>query len=277
MNGRQTTLTDKATIKCKKCGHELPADAAFCDRCGAPVPSRKAEPETAAKPERRGAKKAVIIAAAVIIAVAAIIAIFAAASHTGNERTDKGETTEERLAKMSSRITPEMYEQLEFGMTYDDVVALFGEEGAEEYHDRRYIWPGEYFDADEGSDYYYSQPRVTLEFSDNKRLIEIKEYDVLDGREIYEAEAEGKTSSVVVNDEILSSMKNRMSYREIADILGAEGVLKESESDKSGYEMKNYEWKYVTEGEESSYERSLDIAFYNDKARRNNWDIWGAE
>ena len=269
-------MTDKETIRCRICGQELPADAAFCDRCGAPVPAKKKAVQHEEAPAGRGSRKKAVIAAAVIIIAAAAVIIVSAAVHIKDRNDDRDyESSEDRVFSMSSRITPEMYEQLEFGMTYDEVVGLFGEEGTEEYHDRRYVWPGEYFDAEAGSSYYYSQPRVTLEFSDNKRLIEIKEYKVLDGREIYEAEQEGRTSHVSVNEDILASMRNRMSYSEIAGILGAEGVLKESESDRSGYQMKEYEWKYVMEGEENSYEKTLDIVFYNDKARRSDWDIWG--
>lgn len=123
----------------------------------------------------------------------------------------------------------------------------------------------------------YRQPYIELIFGSKNTLTDISEKRVLDGREIYEAKAEGRKALVTVNDEILSSMKERMSYREIADILGADGVLIDSESDKSGYEMKQYEWTYIDEDNMGTYEYGLYVTFYNDEARRNPTDIWGED
>lgn len=265
-------MTEKITVKCKKCGHELPPDAQFCDNCGERVaPVKKEQPAPKAAAGREHAKA--IAAAAGVLAVLLLITAFVFISNRiGPDRDEDGtETVEEQLAKMSSRVTPELYEQLDFGMSYDEVRDLIGEEGTMRY-EGRYIWPGEYFDD---ADYVYDAPRIELEFSDSMKLIGIREYDVLLGKEIYEAKKEGRESRVSVNEETFASMRNRMSYREIADILGAEGVLQQAESDKSGFDMKTYEWKYVMEGEESSYARSLDISFYGDKARRSSWDEWG--
>ncbi len=265
-------MTEKITVKCKKCGHELPPDAQFCDNCGERVaPVKKEQPAPKAAAGREHAKA--IAAAAGVLAVLLLITAFVFISNRiGPDRDEDGtETVEEQLAKMSSRVTPELYEQLDFGMSYDEVRDLIGEEGTMRY-EGRYIWPGEYFDD---ADYVYDAPRIELEFSDSMKLIGIREYDVLLGKEIYEAKKEGRESRVSVNGETFASMRNRMSYREIADILGAEGVLQQAESDKSGFDMKTYEWKYVMEGEESSYARSLDISFYGDKARRSSWDEWG--
>ena len=266
-------MTEKITVKCRKCGHELPPDAQFCDNCGeraAPVKKEQLPPE-----DRTGRRRTKAIAAAAgILAVLLLITAFVfVPKRTGPARDgDETETTEEQLAKMSSRVTPELYEQLDFGMSYDEVKELIGEEGAMRY-EGRYIWPGEYFDE---AGYVYDVPRIELGFSENMKLIDIKEYDVLLGSEIYEAKKEGRESRVTVNEEMLASMKDRMSYREIADILGAEGVLTEAGSDKSGHDRKIYEWKYVMEGEEDPYARTLDISFYDDKARRGSWDVWGS-
>ena len=265
-------MTEKITVKCKKCGHELPPDAQFCDNCGervAPVKKEQPSPKAAAGREHT---KAIAAAAGILAVLLLITAVVFVSNRISSARdADETETAEEQLAKMSSRVTPELYEQLDFGMSYDEVKDLIGEEGTMRY-EGRYIWPGEYFDE---ADYDYNAPRIELGFSDSMKLIDIKEYDVLLGKEIYEAKKEGRESRVSVNEETLASMRNRMSYREIADILGAEGVLQEAESDKSGYDMKTYEWKYVMEGEENSYARSMDISFYGDKARRSSWDEWG--
>ena len=265
-------MTEKTTVKCKKCGNELPPGAQFCDNCGERVaPVKKEQPATKPAAGREHAKA--IAAAAGVFAVLLLITAFVFVSNrTGSAReADETETTEEQLAKMSSRVTPELYEQLDFGMSYDEVKDIIGEEGTMRY-EGRYVWPGEYFDD---ATYVYDAPRIELEFSDSMKLIGIKEHDVLLGKEIFEAKKEGRESRVTVNEDTLAAMRNRMSYREIADILGAEGVLTEAESDKSGYDKRTYEWKYVMEGEDSSYARSLDISFYGDKARRSDWDEWG--
>lgn len=271
-------MTKENAVKCKKCGQELPPGSAFCDNCGAPVGKRKKTSKEAINDRLR--RETVIKVAAVFLFVIVITAVPIIIGARNEKDAVEEESFEDKFARMDSRITPEMYEKLEFGMNSDDVVDLFGEEGTEEYS-RSYVWPGEYADQTRNSDddfyYYYKDPRVRLQFSDNNNLIEIHEFNILDGKEIYEARAEGRVSRVTVNDEILASMKNRMSYREIADILGAEGVLVESESDRSGETEKTYEWEYVFEGNEEAYGRNLSIIFYNDKAHRNSWDEWGKE
>lgn len=263
-------MTEKITIKCKNCGRELPPGAQFCDSCGARVtPEIKRQPPSA---EKAGGSRVKAVAAAGIIVLLAVIisAVFISNRIDTARDADETEAAEKRFAAMESRITPEQYGKLDFGMSYEEVTDLLGEEGTQQYS--RYLWPGEYFDE---AEYVYDAPRIELEFGDNMKLIGIKEYNVLLGKEIYEAKKEGRVSQVTVNDEVLASMRNRMSYREIADILGAEGVLEEAESDKSGFDRKQYVWRYVKEGENSSYGRYLSISFYNDKARRSDYDEWG--
>lgn len=266
--------TKEYTVKCKKCGHELPVDAAFCDKCGEPVTKITHKEVSAKANKRRELMKPIIITVIGCALVALVFIISAYNSRQSGDADDYNESPDQQFANMESRITPEQYEQLEFGMTYDEVTALLGEEGTHRYG-RVYIWPGEY-SGDTPEYYGYNSTMLTLEFSDHNHLIEIKELNIIDGREIYEIPEEDRMVSVVVNEEMFSSMKNRMSYRQIADILGAEGALTESESDKSGFERKTYAWKYVMEGSENSYERILSINFYKDKAERNSWDEWGA-
>ena len=272
-------MTKENTVKCKKCGHELPSGSAFCDNCGAPVGKRKKPVDEAINDRLR--RETIIKVASVFLFVIVITAVPIIIGARNEKAAVDEENFEDKFAGMESRITPEMYEKLEFGMKYEEVVELLGEEGTEEYS-YSYVWPGEYADqARNDEDYYYynyyNEPRVRLRFSDNNNLIEIHEYNILDGKEIYEAKSEEKVSRVTVNEKIFASMKNRMSYREIADILGAEGVLVESESDRSGESEKTYEWEYVFEGSEDAYGRNLSIVFYNDKAHRNSWDEWGKE
>lgn len=269
-------MTKEISIRCNKCGHKLPPGSVYCDKCGAAVPKNtKVEERIAKRGAGREFAKAISFCLAIVfIGVGILIGI--ASGSSGSNKTDFAEKRAS-FAEMKTRVTPEMYEQIEFGMTYDEAKALLGGEEGMDYYDYRneYMWPGEYYDTTRD---FYDNPSISLKFSDSGNLIEISESRVLDGKEIYEAKAANKQSVIVISEEKLAELKERMSYREFADILGAEGVLIDSESDKAGFSSKTYEWKYSMEGDtENSYKKSLLVHFYGDKAERNSWDIWGAE
>lgn len=258
-------------ITCRKCGHKLPPGSVFCDKCGEPVVKKLARKQDAGTKDNASKGKMMIAAAiALILVVFALIMAFSPGSREKARDENSPETYEERISAMTSRVTPEQYEKLDFGMSYEEVVALLGEEGAGRYSDE-YVWPGEYFDR---AEYTYDAPRVELRFGHTQKVIEIKEYNVLDGAEIYNTK-KADEEELILDDEKLSSLRARMSYAEIAEIIGRDGVLIESYSDKTGNETKTYRWKYYDGNESSSYEKDLTITFFNDKADRNKWDEWG--
>ena len=265
----------KLTITCKKCGHELPAGSTFCDKCGAQV-TKTGKVKPAGREKAKGKKSNIgfiVVAGIVIFVIALMVSLMTTSKNdvTSDLEEDPYESFDDRLAKMTSRVTPEMYEQIEFAMDYDDVVALLGEEGAQNYGNH-YAWPGEYFDM---AEYTYEAPRVEVEFGHTMKVIGISEHNVIHGKEIYETKtSEDLDPDLHISDEQLKSMKGRMSYREIADIIGEEGRLKEANSEKNGNESKTYEWRYI-KGGESGYPTTLNITFYDDKAMRSKYDEWG--
>ena len=276
MNGDSNILNEGAKVKCKKCGHELPVDAVFCDSCGAPVKKTvNRDAGTGGKKADTGLWKGLLVTGAALLLVVVVLAIGISNSSGKNDSSGytEREIREHNFSEMSSRVTPEQYNQLEFTMTIEEVTELLGEEGTE-YHSNRYIWPGEYYSSEQD---FYKCPMLKLTFSDNGNLIEIEERNILDGREVYEAPTMKEMPRLTLSEDVLSSMKNRMSYREIADILGEEGALRESTSKRNIYSSKTYEWKYVMEDEKNPFDKILDIEFNNDKARQDAWSIWGKE
>ena len=266
-------MTREITIKCKKCGNELPAGATFCDKCGEPVSKnrKKAAKTKSSTAASKGKRKVFVIAAIILLAVIYVSTITNNRPAMREKPADESyETFDVRLSAIKSRVSPELYEQLDFGMSYEEVVALIGEEGAKEYGNT-YVWPGEYFDMTEQ---VYNAPRIKLGFGHSMKLINIEEHGVLCGDEIYKNNSSEQNEVVLTADQ-LASMKGRMSYREIADIIGAEGVLTQAESEKNGSERKTYEWRYQLDCEKNPYTKLLRINFYNDKAERNDWDEWG--
>ena len=266
----------KVTITCKNCGHELPAGSTFCDKCGERVTKkRKLSPDSHTERQSSNSKAGFLMVLGIVLLVFAYMISFITTGKndvTRDIEVDTAESFEDRLAKMTARVTPEQYEQIEFGMDYDEVVALLGEEGAKNYGSR-YTWPGEYFDM---SEYTYDAPAVEVEFGHTMKVIGISEHNVVLGKEIYEGtkSSEDLDPDLHISEEQLKAMKGRMSYREIADIIGEEGRLKDARSEKNGSESKNYEWRYI-KGGESGYPTSLFITFYDDKAQRSKYDEWG--
>ena len=262
----------KVTITCKNCGHELPAGSSFCDKCGEKVANRKKFEESNEKKNASGNSKIAFIAGVgiALIILSFMISFISGSKHDVMEGLEQSqETLEDRLSAMSCRVTPELYEQIEFGMDYDEVVALLGEEGAKDYGNN-YEWPGEYFDM---AEYVYDAPTIRVEFGHTMKAIGISEHNVICGEKVYGSKRPEETD-LIMTDEKLSSMKARMSYREIADIIGAEGRLTDASSDKSGSDTKRYEWVYIR-SEGDTYPTWLDITFYNDKAQRSKYDEWG--
>ena len=282
--------------KCKNCGSKLPEGAVFCDMCGEPVARRKeavVESRTESKDvgsgkqtkkkwrnvnEERSRKRiglavGVIVAAVVVIGAVIGIAAIYDSRNIADEHTDAPKNIKENLPAMDSRVTVEQYEALKFGMTYDEVVELLGEEGGRpEYsYGNDCTWPGEYYD--EGCFYEDDRPRINLQFSEDWRLIGMEEINVIDGRTIRDNLTERTTARVEVNEKTIDSIKKGTAYTEVTGILGAEGILTNSESDNSGHDTRTYTWEYLGKDYYGKDEyKELKIIFNNGKAAEIDYD-----
>ena len=265
MMGRQSILTNMRTIKCKKCGNDMPAGSLYCDKCGASLSRRrineKDEVREYATRQKKSYKTILFLAASVCVLVFVFIGI-----RNTEEREVVGSPSE-NLPKINIRVTPAQYNQLSYGMTYDEVVELLGDEGLLLYKkSNNYMWPGEFYDDEVFEDNFY-KPTTELVFSDNHKLIEIRERNLIDASEIRANRMKKDVNPVIISDDMIPKLKERMSYSEFVEVLGAEGLLMDSSSDKNGNDSKKYIWKFRMEiAKDSDFDYTLEIEFNNDKA-----------
>ena len=259
-------MIDEKTIKCKKCGNEMPAGSLFCDKCGAALSKRaggemNAHNKVEQLRQKRASRKRIIVTAAIVLCMILLFSILP------TQCNDRDVYPEEQLPKISVRVTPEQYEKLSYGMTHDEVVDFLGEDGVCMYEGSEiYMWPGILYD-DEAFEYYYDKPNIELQFSKNGNLVEIEEHNLIKAEEIAANRKKENGQPIVLSQEIRQKMKKRMSYAEIVEILGAEGLLIESESDKKGTLKERYRWSYKEDPEDNtSFYYNLEISFNNDKA-----------
>lgn len=148
----------------------------------------------------------------------------------------------------NNKISTDSYEQLETGMTYDEVKSLIGNAGnkllqvtSDENSAERYQWITK---DGEGT--------VLLSFEDGK-LISISQAGMETG------------GSVSLSDEVKKEIKSDMSYKEVTSVLGEKGILL-SETLQNGTTSKLYEWKDSNSG------KSFSIVFVEDKLRSYNFN-----
>ena len=148
----------------------------------------------------------------------------------------------------NNKISTDSYEQLETGMTYDEVKSLIGNAGnkllqvtSDENSAERYQWITK---DGEGT--------VLLSFEDGN-LISISQAGMETG------------GSVSLSDEVKKEIKSDMSYKEVTSVLGEKGVLL-SETLQNGTTSKLYEWKDSNSG------KSFSIVFVEDKLRSYNFN-----
>ena len=199
------------TKKCKHCQSDIPKKAKVCPVC---------------RKKQGGKLKWIII---IIIALFIIGSIGGKKSDdsTTQESSSTSTSTESTSspAKEVTGLTEEKYDSIQTGMTYDEVVAIIGEDGENIFETEIgcvktviYKW--------EASE---SWGNATITFSDGK-VVNKAQFGVSSG------------DNVEITIEQYNSVETGMTYDEVVALFGGEGSLL-SESDVAGYTAKIYMWE----------------------------------
>lgn len=248
-------------MKCSRCGSEMKIKNvkvdtdiygnpiynkyAYCYTCR--IKKNLGQQKTLIKhPHKRKRKKKKIIIALILILILIIgITTFFFIKNSKEKQAPNKNTVVTSTG--NNKISTESYEQLETGMTYDEVKNLIGNAGnkllqvtSDENSTERYQWITK---DGEGT--------VLLSFEDGK-LISISQT----GME--------NIGNVSLSEKIKKEIKSDMSYKEVASVLGEKGLLL-SETLQDGTTSKLYEWK------DSNSDKSFSIVFVDDKLRSYNF------
>ena len=279
---------------CKKCGAEIPESAAYCDICGAPCSKRlrvreisgsgesakgKAAGDKAKSAKNRERRR--VILRRILLAfgiVFGLLVVFAVVSERISDIRYEKRQQRHDLTGWETMITPEAYEQIDIGMTYEEVRDIVGGEGKKTEEDEyavTYAWPGEYymdqykglvsveFRKDRYSDDGTSAPSVDM----------IEEDSVVNGREIYEtdrkieAQRYSDLDTPVVTKAQVGQLSEGMSYEQVCEIFGGEGELHRSTTWKyetRTTEYKEYVWKCKYGGRDDYFDQRFENGILKD-------------
>lgn len=226
-------------MKCEKCGAELPANAKFCDLCGAKV-FRETYEERAAreaaereKEHRKKLTRKITVASVLLILIAAAWSLF----------WPRDRHYAPDIYSLKDPVTAEEYGMLYKGMTYKQVTDTIGK-GARESRWGNvlsgfdiYIWPGEFLDKG----VLYSEVSVYIDRR-SKKVDMFSESNVVNGKEIHDNLSGSKKAVTRRTREEIEAMESGLTYQDVADFMGAEGILTESESNSNGNNEKTYVW-----------------------------------
>ena len=217
---------------CKNCGAEIPDSAAYCDICGALCSKRlevkpPAEQKRIEKNRARRKKTAERILLAFGICVGAFIVIAVTANFISMKKYEMREKARD-LTGWETVVSPEAYEKLDIGMSYEEIAGIIGGEGKKVEDSKyvtRYMWPGEYYANREfgylSVDFYRDGNAGTEELKADY----IEEKDILDGAETYETymkiydfDYAGIDAPVVTKKQV-SQISEGMSYEKAGVIM----------------------------------------------------------
>ena len=226
--------------KCENCGAFVPRDAVYCDVCGEVVSKRRAKKQEKAEAPKgkfgrpKTFKEFLMLAGMSLLMMVAILFVIGIIAGVVDEAKYKEYERKRDLSDWEETITPEEFEKLEMGMTYDEVKEVIGGEGKmieKEKYWHTYRWPGEYY-VDRYSGY------VELRFDTNTygtnkgkppMLEEIDEREVVHGEEThdtYKKIEEGKYSAIdteYVTRAQLEKIEQGMNYEQVCEAIGTEG------------------------------------------------------
>lgn len=233
-------------MTCVKCGTELPENAKFCDNCGSRVDRKKAYYDVREQKDKQRAlyfKIAILILIPVLASIAFVIGSISNGS--ANKSNNKSEITS--LWDVKAEADAEKYNSLEYDMNYEQVLEIMGGQGAliygaEEDPVVELAWPGKEW----AEDYWREKPQILVginPFTD--KVVHIEEVNVLDWDTVKEncnKYPDRETTSFEKED--LDKIQEGVSYEEIVDMLGSEGMLVNSKSTKEGSTDKTFLWVY---------------------------------
>ena len=214
-------------MKCKHCGANLPSDAKFCDICGTPIKRQSfAEKESInAKKRKQSAKMQKIgllaAAAGVVLLIVTLWYLF----------YPKVIQFDPNLYNMKVKVSEEELEQIEIGMTYDEICDIVGGRGKlEEIFGgaingaKTYAWAGEAMDKQ----FLYSSLQVSFD-NRTKKADWIKARSIKNSDKIYTGYDTSTAGKTIIEDVKNPPIKDGMTYEEVVKALGREGLLLETD------------------------------------------------
>ena len=229
-------------MKCKKCGAKLPDDAKFCDICGTSVIRETYEERDARETKERETdrKRRIIRRLATAACIVAILFVM------WELLFPKDENYNPNLYAKMNRVSAEEYSKLSVGFTFKQVKSLLGRGYKYSKYgnvvvggEYTYIWPGEYIEE------RLMDSEVKVKFNNrNHKVSTFSEHNVTDGREIYENLKNGRKALSKRTREDIESIKDGISYEELARFMGVDGILVDSASNSDGSEEKEYIWHF---------------------------------
>lgn len=258
-------MTEQKMKKCKNCGAEIPKDAIYCDICGELASTRLERRSRRQKSANRARKsgyartiKSFLTTLAKVLGI--IFALMIVIAFIGVRIEDHKYREYERKRDLSGwevTVTPEIYEKIDLGMTYEEVKEIIGGDGKmieDDKYGTDYYWPGEYY-----------VPRfhgyLNLYFSKNNygeykgaapTLSTIRESEIIDGAETIDTYNAidnfdySKIDTPIITKEQVMKLTEGMTYDKACEVLGGEGKMYLSTSWKhASYENveKSYVWR----------------------------------
>lgn len=220
MENTQATQPQKPqgpTKTCKHCKSIIPKGAKVCPYC---------------RKKQGGKGKIILIAVIVIIVLAAIGSGNSSSSSTDTSNTNTGVASTENntIEKETSGITEEEFDSIETGMTYDEVVAIIGEDGTNISESEVagintviYEWT---------SSEIWGNANITFQ---NGKVVNKAQFGVSSG------------DDVEITLDQYNSIETGMSYDEVVEILGGEGSLL-SDTEIAGSKSQIYMWNGTSLG-----------------------------
>lgn len=173
--------------KCKHCQSDIPKKATVCPVCK--------------KKQNKPALGAILILFGIIIIICAL-------SGSDDSNTTNGSSVQNTevsgTTSIATKLTVEKYNAIDFGMSYEDVVAIIGEEGENISEVSVADVTTSIYQWDEG----LANFNVTIQ----------------DNQVTAKAQAGVIVSSSKVTMEMYNSIENGMTYDEVVEIFGAEGA-----------------------------------------------------
>lgn len=246
-------------MKCRSCGHEIPANVRYCDNCGQPVVIKNKKSKKPSRWSMLPQEKRTAILIGVPCIVFCLIVVFHYATilrginekYSDNFEENKEEEIASQISELEMRVPGNRYQELKEGMTYDSVTELFGGDGLiieKTKDEEKYAWPGNYLDEIvEGFGYDRTKTPIIYVYvdTDKKTVTRFEETNVVDGAEMNKLME--RDVKIDLDEEQLKSIEKGTSYEETVKILGNEGRLIESKSGSDKPRRKTYQWEYPTE------------------------------
>lgn len=247
-------------MKCEKCGAALPVNAKFCDQCGAKIYRETYKERTAREAREREKARKKKLAAKISAAVVMLILIIS----VWNIFIPHNREYDPDLYSIKNSVTAAEYGRLSEGMTYDQITDIIGEGAKASSWGTPfdgfviYQWPGEYLE--EGG--LYSDLKIYVDRTTKKADL-MSEINIVDGEVVRDNLAETKKAvSERTAEDVRINIGYGATYREVADFMGIDGLLTNSESNSRGNDNKTFTWN-VDDGYDST--TKVDIHFENNK------------